>query len=107
MKSNETGIVIALCAVVQARLNSTSDAKHYDPFKPCEFPKISLQGSELRSAIDELKETTATLRNTAEDENKLVYFKSIPRDTADLPELPAPTILNLPCSPYEPPMSQV
>lgn len=107
MKKNETGIVIALCAVVQARLHATSKSKVYDPFTPQEFPKSSAQSPALRSALEELNESVASLRKTAEEENKLVYFKSIPRDTADLPELPPPTVLNLPTAPYVPPTSKV
>jgi hypothetical protein len=61
----------------------------------------------LRSAIKELNESVALMRHTAENENKLVYFKTVPKNTADLPELPAPTLLNLPCYPYESPQSQV
>lgn len=107
MAKNETGIVIALCAVIQNRINSCSKSKAYDPFKPAEFPKTSQQSSSLQSALSELAEYIAQLRKTAEEENRLVYFKTIPRDTADLPELPAPAALNLPCPPYEPPTSDI
>mmetsp|Transcript_25306 Transcript_25306/g.42700 ORF Transcript_25306/g.42700 Transcript_25306/m.42700 type:complete len:504 (-) Transcript_25306:849-2360(-) len=107
MKKNETGITIALCAVVQARINSNSKSNHYDPFKPAEFPKASTQSQDLRSALSELGESVASLRRVAEEENKMVYFKSVPSDTSQLPELPAPTVLNLPSEAFEPPVSQV
>lgn len=107
MKKNETGIVIALCAVIQARINSTAEVKHYDPFKAAQFPNISSQSSALRSALAEVGDSVARMRAVAEEENKLVYFKSVPRDTSELPELPAPTILNLPSEPFDPPSSEV
>ena len=107
MKSHDTGIVIALCAVVQARINSTSDSKHFDPFKPAQFPKISHQSPGLRSALAEVGDFIARMRAVAEEENKLVYFKAVPHDTSQLPELPAPTILNLPSEPFNPPSSEV
>lgn len=142
MKKNETGIVIALCAVVQvtssllcvchgwcvfystiiirivvvviiiiviiqARVHSNSSAKVYDPFKPNEFPKATLQSPDLCAALAEIGDSIRHLRRTAEEENKLVYFKSVPKNTTELPELPSPTELNLPCAPYEPPQSQV
>lgn len=107
MKINETGIVIALCAVVQARIHKPSTLKYYDPFTPKEFPPVKLQSPELRSALAELVDSVARMRSVAEDENTLVYFKKVPRDTSELPEFPAPTVLNLPSSPYVPPVSAV
>jgi hypothetical protein len=79
----------------------------YDPFKTAEFPKASMQSPGLRAAVADIAEVVAALRTKADLENRMVYFKKVPADTSELPELPAPTHLNLPSTAYTSPDSKV
>jgi hypothetical protein len=89
------------------------------------LPRLAQQDSTLRSAVVALSEKIQGVRHKAETDNRMIYFHSIPRDMADLPELPPrmsfhffislhsssslllATSLSLPSTPYEQPTSEV
>lgn len=103
----ETGISIALAAVAQTKLNEkTNKERTFNPATPG-LPRLANQDGTLRAACVSLTEKIQALRHKAETDNRMIYFKAIPRDMSDLPELPQPTSLSLPTAPYEQPPTEV
>lgn len=49
---------------------------------------MSQQDAILRGAVAVLTEKIQAVRQKAESDNRMIYFKAIPRDMTDLPELP-------------------
>lgn len=52
------------------------------------LPRLAQQDSTLRAAVVALSEKIQAVRHKAETDNRMIYFHTIPRDMADLPELP-------------------
>ena len=75
-----------LCPL-QSKLQERT-GKTFDPLAPG-LPRGKDQTVDLRMGVVALFEKVSALRAKAESENRLIYFKSIPRDVTDLPELPA------------------
>jgi hypothetical protein len=66
----------------------------FDPTLPG-LPRLANQENTLRGAVVAQAERIHSVRQKAESENRMIYFKSIPRDMSDLPELPPRQFLSL------------